>query len=189
MPNIFVRINNQSEETSQEWKIDLKLMTKTQRLCGFIIPKATRNSVLCCDELVSLLEKENNVKPGHFKFIPLLESTTAVLQADGIAKASNRNIALNVGRYDLQSQMGCKTLDSDLMNFALELVAIIAKGNNLLTLMSTNCELENYILYEKECINAYNSGFDGRTAVTAAQVCKLLICCGVFTSKSICHVL
>ncbi len=153
------------------WKQDLEAVTKSSStITGFIIPKADVNFLQQCDDFVSFLEQSQGFKNGHIKFIPLIETGQSVQDAKNLAKATNRNIAMNVGRYDLQSDLGCNSLGSEIIKLSLLHVAAAAKAEGLLALLSTNCELDNYNLFEKECMSAFDSGFSGRTCVTLAQV-------------------
>lgn len=116
------------------------------------------------------MEKDNGLDTGHFKLIALIECSQSALNASQIASASPRVIGMNVGRYDLQTDLGCHDLESDMMQHTLLSIAAAAKSAGQLAFFSTSCELDNFNKFENECAWAFSSGFNGRSCVTYDQV-------------------
>ncbi|HLS35304.1 MAG TPA: CoA ester lyase [Bacillota bacterium] len=68
---------------------------------GFVYPKAkTGQDIYFFDKLLETVEYEQGIEIGTFKIIALIETASAVLHAEEIAKASPRVIAIAFGNED-----------------------------------------------------------------------------------------
>ena len=68
---------------------------------GFVYPKAkTGQDIYFFDKLLETIEYERGIEIGTFKIIALIETASAVLHAEEIAKASERVIAIAFGNED-----------------------------------------------------------------------------------------
>src|SRR5690625_430902 len=68
---------------------------------GFVYPKAkTGQDIYFFDKLLETIECERGIEIGTFKIIALIETASAVLHAEEIAKASERVIAIAFGNED-----------------------------------------------------------------------------------------
>ncbi|XP_066285766.1 citrate lyase subunit beta-like [Branchiostoma lanceolatum] len=74
-------------------KDDYKLQSEVDALChpdltGFIIPKiSSSDDVRKADEILSEVEKRNNLPPSHCKIVPIIEDLEGFFHAPTIAKA------------------------------------------------------------------------------------------------------
>jgi len=68
---------------------------------GFVYPKAkTGQDIYFFDKLLETIEYERGIEIGTFKIIALIETASAVLHAEEIAKTSERVIAIAFGNED-----------------------------------------------------------------------------------------
>src|SRR5690554_1514449 len=82
---LFPRINDR--ESGQLLKDVTQLMIAG--IEGFMYPKAKRGEdIYFFDKLLETLEYEKGITPGTYKIIPLIETASAVLNAEEICKAS-----------------------------------------------------------------------------------------------------
>lgn len=99
---IFVRINDRDSGLALE---DIATFIKPE-VTGFMLPKIyDRDDILFYEELVSGYEKEGGLSAGHFKFIPLIETAAAVMNALSICHASQRVIAIAFGSEDYLAEI------------------------------------------------------------------------------------
>lgn len=73
---------------------------------GFMYPKAkTGKDIYFIDKLLETIEYEKNIEIGTFKLIPLIETTSAVMNVQEICKASDRVIAVAYGSEDFVTDL------------------------------------------------------------------------------------
>lgn len=99
---IFVRINDRDSGLVTE---DITTFIKPE-ITGFMLSKIyDRDDIFFFEELVSKHEKEADFPIGHFKFIPLIETAAAVMNALSICHASQRVIAIAFGSEDYLAEI------------------------------------------------------------------------------------
>lgn len=99
---VFVRVNDRE---SGELLRDVYQLT-IDGIEGFIYPKSrTGEDVYFFDKLIETIEYEKGITPGKYKIIPLIETTSAVLHALEIAKASSRVVSIAYGSEDFISDL------------------------------------------------------------------------------------
>ncbi|CAJ0950586.1 unnamed protein product, partial [Mesorhabditis belari] len=162
---VLIRLNNPSN-SPRDWVEDLR--TAHPRLLGFIVPKASVEDVVACDHALDAVESERGLESRSLKLFPMLENARGIEDAACIARASRRNAALMLGRYDLQRSLGCSQ-ESPVLELAYQEVVLAARGAGLLAIGSVNCDLKNHNLYEEECRRYFETGFSGRSVLTSAQ--------------------
>lgn len=95
--HIFPRVNDRE---SGELLQDITQLT-LPGVDGFMYPKAkTELDIYFFDKLLETIEYEKGFPIGKFKIIALIETASAVLNAEAIAKASPRVIGLAFGNED-----------------------------------------------------------------------------------------
>lgn len=95
--HIFPRVNDRE---SGELLKDITTLA-LPGIDGFMYPKArTGQDIYFFDKLLETIEYEKGMEIGTFKIIALIETASAVLHAEEIAKASSRMIAIAFGNED-----------------------------------------------------------------------------------------
>lgn len=82
-------------------------------------------------ELVGEVEREAGRTPGEVKLIPMIESADAYFRAHQVARATARNIAMNLGGEDFALDVGM-TPDPDTLMVPKQTVMIAAKAAGLM---------------------------------------------------------
>ncbi len=85
------------------------------------------------DELVTDIEREAGREPGEVKFIPMIETADAYFRAHEIARASARNIGMNVGGEDFALDTDMNP-DADTLALPKQTILFAAKSAKLMAL-------------------------------------------------------
>ena len=123
--------------------------------------------VLC--DLVGELEKERDIAPGSIGLVPMIETPSALLECEAIARASSRNVAILVGSEDLATEAGFEPSPETLLGPKLRIVmAAKAAGILALGLLDTVAAIRDAgpDLARRSAAH----GFDGSTCVHPAVV-------------------
>lgn len=103
LPPVFVRINDASTSLGKE---DLDAVV-VPGLVGVKLPKVdTVEQLVAAAELVAALERKRGLDEGAVVLIPGIESPTGVLNARGLAHATERTLALSFGATDYSRTLG-----------------------------------------------------------------------------------
>lgn len=96
---VAVRLN----ELAQPGELEKDLaLTYSPKIAAFALPMLrTAADVETYDEKITALEERLGIKPGTFKFFPIIETVAGLHNAQAIAQASPRNIGLFLGHADL----------------------------------------------------------------------------------------
>lgn len=74
---------------------------------GFILPKTnSKDDIKILDYLITIFEKQNNMKLGQIKIVPLIETSAGILNAADIAAESSRIEAMAFGAEDYMLDSG-----------------------------------------------------------------------------------
>lgn len=124
--HVFPRINDRE---SGELLKDLTQLT-IDGIDGFMYPKSQkREDIYFIDKLLETIEYEKGYEIGKFKLIPLIETAGGVLNAQEIAKASKRIIAIAFGSEDFITDVGgIHDLDEESIFFARNMVVLAARS-------------------------------------------------------------
>lgn len=87
---------------------------------------------LLCD-LVGELEQERGIASGSIGLVPMIETPSALLECDAIARASFRNIAILLGSEDLATEAGFEPSPETLLGPKLRIM-MAAKAAGILAL-------------------------------------------------------
>ena len=101
--DVFVRINERNTGLILQDTLQLTIPGIT----GFLFSKTeTAEDIIFFDKLLESIEYERGYEIGMFKIIPILETCASIVNANEIAKASNRIVALGFGSEDFVSDLG-----------------------------------------------------------------------------------
>ena len=119
---IFIRINDRE---SKQFLQDMRTLA-IPGVTGFIYPKSLNSGdIYFFDKFLHIIELENNIPDNMFKIIPLIETTSAIVNLDAICKASSRVVGLAFGCEDYVTDLhGLHTHGGDSLYTARSLIAI-----------------------------------------------------------------
>ena len=163
----YVRVNEL--RSARELERDLDALV-TPGIAGFVLPMLQdARDIERFEELVAGLEAARSLPAKSFKFIPLLETPAAILRADEIARASERNVALGFGHADLTNITGSDDSKEALLA-PRSAVALAAHAAGLAAIETPYLQLNNPRGFEVACLEAKSLGFSGMWLVHPAQV-------------------
>lgn len=166
--NIFIRVN----------PIESRMMFRdlnsvfSEDISGFVLTKVyTSNDMIYFDKLFSQLESENNIREHHFKFIPLIETTSAVMDAYMIARVSSRTIALCFGGEDfLNDCTGIHGVPPRSFDYPRAAIALAARAAGVLPIDTPFLALDDLDGFIEEESISFEMGFAGCQLIHPKQI-------------------
>src|SRR5699024_10903222 len=167
--NYYVRINNDSSQSA------LKDITSifNKKIKGFILPKSEcPNQIICVDRKLSQLEKEQKVRKGEIKVIPLIESAKGVLNAFELGKSSNRVKCLAFGSLDYILDIDAEETSDRLEIFYAQYKLVVAsRAAGIEPPIDTVFpDIENINGLYRESEYAKKLGFQGKLLIHPSQI-------------------
>jgi citrate lyase subunit beta/citryl-CoA lyase len=139
---------------------------------GIAITKADSAShVRLLDQLVSELEAKRGMKPGHTKFIVMIETADAFTRIDEIPRASPRVVAMNIGGEDFALDMNAQP-DGDVLLHPKQRMIIAARAAGVMPLgfIGTVADFSDWEKFRLMVRRARRFGFDGAGCIHPGQV-------------------
>ena len=139
---------------------------------GIAITKADSAShVRLLDQLVSELEAKRGMKPGHTKFIVMIETADAFTRIDEIPRASPRVVAMNIGGEDFALDMEAQP-DGDVLLHPKQRMIIAARAAGVMPLgfIGTVADFSDWEKFRLMVRRARRFGFDGAGCIHPGQV-------------------
>jgi citrate lyase subunit beta/citryl-CoA lyase len=139
---------------------------------GIAITKADSAShVRLLDQLVSELEAKRGMKPGHTKFIVMIETADAFTRIDEIPRASPRVVAMNIGGEDFALDMNAQP-DGDVLLHPKQRMIIAARAAGVMPLgfIGTVADFSDWEKFREMVRRARRFGFDGAGCIHPGQV-------------------
>jgi len=157
--HIFPRVNDRE---SGELLKDITELT-ISGIDGFVYPKSrTGEDIYFIDKLLETIEYEKGYKIGRFNIIPLIETTSAILHAEEICKASDRVIAIAFGNEDYLTDLcGKNDEEASAIFTARSLIAIAARSQGVIPIDTVHIKVHDLVDLEKNIIIAKKLGFEG----------------------------
>lgn len=157
--HVFPRINDRE---SGELLKDLTSLT-VKGIDGFMYPKAkTGEDIYFIDKLLETVEYEKGIDIGTFKIIPLIETASAVLHAEEIAKASSRVIAIAFGNEDyLTDIQGSNDAEASSLFTARSMIAMAAHSAKVVPIDTVHIKVHDLKDLENNLQIASKLGFQG----------------------------
>jgi len=157
--HVFPRINDR--ESGHLLK-DLYALT-IDGIDGFMYPKAKLGEdIYFFDKLLETIEAEKGYEKGHFKIIPLIETASAVLNAENICKASERVIAIAFGCEDFISDLeGIHDHEGQSLFTPRAIIAMSARAAGVVPVDTVHINVHDLEDFEKNVILARKLGFEG----------------------------
>lgn len=130
---------------------------------GFMYPKAkTGQDIYFFDKLLETIEYEKGFPIGTFKIIPLIETASAVLNAQDICKASKRVIAIAFGCEDFIADLeGIHDKAHESLFTPRAIIAMAARATGVVPIDTVHINIHDLEDLEHNLKLAKNLGFEG----------------------------
>jgi citrate lyase subunit beta/citryl-CoA lyase len=130
---------------------------------GFMYPKAkTGQDIYFFDKLLETIEYEKGFPIGKFKIIPLIETASAVLNAQDICKASKRVIAIAFGCEDFIADLeGIHDKAHESLFTPRAIIAMAARATGVVPIDTVHINIHDLEDLEHNLKLAKNLGFEG----------------------------
>jgi citrate lyase subunit beta / citryl-CoA lyase len=165
---IFPRINDR--ESGQLLKDVMQLSIPGVK--GFMYPKAKRGEdIYFFDKLLETIEYEKGFEIGHFKIIPLIETASAVLNAQEICTASKRVVAIAYGSEDFITDLeGIHDEEHTSLFTPRALIAMAARAHNIIPIDTVHVRVKDLEDLEKNLSLSQKLGFEGMLVLNPIEI-------------------
>ncbi len=158
--SVFIRIN----DLESGFLLDDVLQTTIPGIDGYLFSKTyTAKDIVFFDKLLMSIELKKNIPVGTFKIIPILETASSIINADEIAKASSRNVAIGFGSEDFVSDLqGIRDFEMAHSIFSPRAwVAMVARTNKMIPIDAAYIKIHDEEGLEKHCQMGRKLGYSG----------------------------
>jgi len=130
---------------------------------GFVYPKAMHGEdIYFFDKLLETIEYEKNIPVGTFKIIPLIETASAVLNAEDICLASKRVLAIAFGCEDFIADLeGIHDDEGKSLFVPRAMIAMAARAVGVIPIDTVNIHVHDLERLERNVKLAKDLGFEG----------------------------
>lgn len=165
---VFPRINDR--ESGQLLK-DVYQLT-VNGVDGFMYPKAKRGEdIYFIDKLLETIEYEKNIPIGTFKLIPLIETASAVLNAQEICTASKRVVAIAFGCEDFITDLqGIHDKEHESIFTPRSIIAMAARATGVIPVDTVHINVHDLVDLEENLITAKKMGFEGMLILNPKEI-------------------
>lgn len=133
---------------------------------AFIIPKADVKSLIVADNLLEAREIELNLERGNIKLIPLIETTSSIVDLEAILKTSARINGVQLGAEDLTKEQGIeRTNKGNEIFYARNILAYTACSKNIDIIDTPFTTIKDIEGLKIDTQIAKNIGFTGKTCI------------------------
>lgn len=131
---------------------------------GFVIPKVFRgDDIHFIDKLLQTIEHEKGFKIGKFKIIPLIETASAVYNAQEICLASERVVAIVFGCEDFVADIeGIHDHEGKSILIPRALIALAARATGVIPIDTVHINVHDLEELERNVRQARIMGFEGQ---------------------------
>ena len=164
---ILVRIN-------RPWRLAVRDIEASvdANVSALMVPKAADvGHIRAIAEILDELEDESGLPNGHTRLVAMIETTEAYFQAEEIARAHTRVIAMNLGSEDFALSAGMLPEEEGLFQPTLH-VMFAARAAKILPLgfVGTIAEYRDTELFRARAEQAARLGFLGAACIHPLQV-------------------
>lgn len=165
---VFPRINDRE---SGELLNDLNSLC-IEGVDGFMYPKSKDgNDIYFIDKLLETYEYQNGYEIGKFKLIPLIETASAVLNAEEICRASERVIAIAFGSEDFVGDLeGIHDLESKSLYTPRSIIAMAARSAGVIPIDTVHIRIHDLEDLEENLKISKILGFDGMLCLHPKEI-------------------
>lgn len=165
--DILVRINAEPEEAAADLDAAIR-----PGVCALLIPKVEDGETLrTLSHEVSRLEAERGIDAGRVRFVVLVESASGLLNAQIIARADARNVAMELGGEDFALSTGMLP-DAETLAVPKQMVLYAARAAGLLPLgiLGSIAHYGDLVLYRATAERSRRYGFEGAACIHPSAV-------------------
>lgn len=165
---LYPRINDRE---SGELLKDIYQLT-VPGIKGFMYPKSMKGEdIYFIGKLLETVEYEKGIPIGTFKLIPLIETTSAVLNIQEICTACTRVIAVAFGCEDYITDLqGKHDLEGTSIFTARSMVAMGARSCNVIPIDTVHIRVHDLEDLEKNLILSKKLGFEGMLVLNPKEL-------------------
>lgn len=165
---IFPRINDR--ESGQLLR-DVTELT-IDGIEGFMYPKAKNgDDIYFFDKLLETIEYEKNIPVGTFKIIPLIETASAVLNAQDICNSSPRVVAIAYGSEDFIADLeGQHDLEHESLFVPRNLIAMAARACKVIPIDTVHVRVKDLEDLENNLILSKKLGYEGMLCLNPIEL-------------------
>lgn len=165
---VFIRLNPLESNMLSE---DLKYVLH-EDITGFMLSKVyTAADMDYYDKLITQLEAENNIEIGHFKFTPLIETTSAVMDIYNICKQTERTVAACFGGEDFLNDLeGLHKEPPRSLDYPRAAIAIAARAAGVQPIDTPYLAIHDEEGFIKEENISFEMGFSGIQILSPRQI-------------------
>jgi len=165
---IFPRINDR--ESGQLLKDVTQLAIEGVE--GFMYPKAkTGKDIYFFCKLLETIEYEKGLEIGTFKIIALIETASAVLNAEEICKASSRVVAIAFGSEDFITDLEGDHDEEHISLFTPRtMIAMAARASKVTPIDTVHVRVKDLVDLETNLILSKKIGFEGMLVLNPIEL-------------------
>jgi citrate lyase subunit beta/citryl-CoA lyase len=165
---IFPRINDRESGQLLE---DVTQLT-IEGVEGFMYPKAkTGKDIYFFCKLLETIEYEKGLKIGTFKIIALIETASAVLNAEEICKASSRVVAIAFGSEDFITDLEGDHDEEHISLFTPRtMIAMAARASKVTPIDTVHVRVKDLVDLETNLILSKKIGFEGMLVLNPIEL-------------------
>jgi citrate lyase subunit beta/citryl-CoA lyase len=165
---IFPRINDRE---SGELLKDVTQLS-IPGITGFMYPKAkTGDDIYFFCKLLETIEYEKGIPVGTYKIIPLIETASAVLNAQDICKASPRVIAIAYGSEDYIADLeGQHDLEHESLFVPRNMIAMAARATSVIPIDTVHVRVKDLEDLEKNLVLSKKLGYEGMLVLNPIEL-------------------
>jgi citrate lyase subunit beta/citryl-CoA lyase len=166
--SLFPRVNDR--ESGQLLK-DLYSLC-IHGIAGFMYPKSyTADDIIFIDKLLDTIEYDKGFPHGTFRLIPLIETTSAVLNAYAICAASRRTLAVAFGCEDFISDLqGIHDAEEYSISTPRALIAMAARANAIVPIDTVHINFNDLADLEKNLKISKTLGYAGMLVLHPKEI-------------------
>ncbi len=138
-----------------------------------LVPKVeTAEELVAVDRKVDEIIKDNpDLEIGDIFFMPIIESARGTLNADAIAAASKRTVALAIGLEDYTADLGvARTKEGKESLFARQMLINAARANGIQAIDTVYSDVADMEGLRESVLEAKQLGFDGKGCIHPRQI-------------------
>lgn len=165
---VYIRLNDRQSG----FHLQDVIQTAIPGITGFLYPKTdTAADILFFDKFLETVELEKSIPVGTFKVIPILETASSVVNANEIAKSSERIVAIGFGSEDFVSDIeGIRDFEEAQSIFTPRAwVAMVARANNLVPIDAAYIKIHDDEGLEKHVLMGKKLGYAGMWTIHPKQ--------------------
>src|SRR5690606_5078626 len=141
-------------------------------ITGFMYPKAKRGEdIYFFDKLLETIEYEKGFAVGTFKIIPLIETASAVLNAQEICCASSRVVAIAYGSEDFVADLeGEHDLEHESLFVPRSMIAMAARASKVIPIDTVHVRVKDLEDLEQNLILSKKLGYEGMLCLNPIEL-------------------